>query len=142
MITIRNATVEDRNALRILLGELGYSVETRDLPERLNRFCTKGNGQVLLACNESGPVAFAALEITFPIHHEYPVAHLSSFAVATSVRRQGIGSLLLAAVEKKARAAGCHCVVVTSAEHRNDAHAFYPAAGWLLTGRRFGKEIV
>ena len=26
-------------------------------------------------------------------------------------------------------------------KHRADAHAFYPAAGWALTGRRFGKPL-
>jgi GNAT superfamily N-acetyltransferase len=141
VVIIREATADDSKALGGLLAELGYEVEAGELPERLARFCTQGNGQVILAFIETTPVAFAALEITFPIHHAQPVAHLSSCAVAATARRQGIGKLLLAAVEQKAREAGCRRVVVTSAEHRDDAHSFYPAAGWHLTGRRFGKDL-
>lgn len=141
MVTFREATPDDCNALEKLLAELGYQVDTRQLSRRLERFLTRGNGQVILALFDGTPVAFAALEITFPIHHAQPVAHLSSFAVAQAVRRQGIGKRLLSAVEEKARKAGCRRVVVTSAEHRADAHAFYPASGWHLTGRRFGKDI-
>ncbi len=29
----------------------------------------------------------------------------------------------------------------SSAEHRTNAHAFYPASGWSYAGRRFGKVI-
>lgn len=142
MITIREATTEDSTALAGLLGELGYTVNARDVSERLTRFCSQGDGTVLLALRDNVPIAFAAVEITFPIHHAEPVGHLSSFAVAATARRQGIGKLLLSAVEENARKAGCGRVVVTSAEQRGDAHAFYPAAKWALTGRRFGKDLL
>lgn len=141
MITFRHATVDDKEALSELLGELGYPVNAESLPDRLERFRSRGNGQVIVAETNDRIVAFAALEITFPLHHAHPVAHLSSFAVSHASRRQGIGKLLLTAVEQTARAAGCERMVVTSAEQRDDAHAFYPAAGWTLTGRRFGKVV-
>lgn len=141
MITIREASAEDSAALAGLLEELGYTVSAGDVPGRLARFCSQGNGTVLLALHDNIPVAFAAVEITFPIHHAEPVGHLSSFAVAATARRRGIGKLLLSAVEESARKAGCRRVVVTSAEQREDAHAFYPATGWALTGRRFGKYL-
>jgi GNAT superfamily N-acetyltransferase len=96
---------------------------------------------VLVATIGGDAVAFAAYEITYPIHNEDPVAHLTAIAVAQSARRQGIGRRLLLAVESAARAAGCDHVVVTSAEQRSDAHAFYPSAGWQATGRRFGKNL-
>ena len=141
MITIRPAETRDATALALLLEVLSYTVSPQDLPARLQRFRSQGNGDVLVAEQNGEVVAFAALEITYPIHHAEPVGHLSAFAVARSARRKGIGAQLLSAVESAARAAGCRRMVVTSAEGRADAHAFYQAAGWPQTGRRFVKQM-
>ena len=140
-MTIRDATDEDSEVLAALLAELGYPVPAADIPGRLDRFRSKGNGRVLVAVIDGHVSAFAAMEITYPIHRDTPVLHLTAFAVSRTVRRRGIGGQLLRAVENAARSAGCRHVVVTSAEHRADAHAFYPSAGWLATGRRFGKTL-
>jgi GNAT superfamily N-acetyltransferase len=138
---IRDATPADSDALAALLAELGYPVFATAVTERLARFTSKGNGRVLVAVVDGGVRAFAAIETTYPIHHDKPVAHLSSFAVSQSMRRRGVGRQLLRAVEQTARDAGCGHVVVTSADHRGDAHAFYPSAGWGATGRKFGKRL-
>lgn len=140
-MNIRDATSEDSAALAELLQALGYPVTPGDVPARLQRFETQGNGRVIVAEAEDQLVGFAAVEMTFPIHHATPVCHLSAFAIAPSARRQGIGRQLLKQVEHLARQSGCRRVVVTSAEHRSDAHSFYPANGWRYTGRRFGKEL-
>ena len=131
----------DAEAVADLLIELGYPVQPADLSLRLRKFTSLGNGRVLVAVADGFVCAVAAVETTYPIHHPEPVAHLSAFAVSRLARRQGVGRRLLGAVEQAARDAGCRDVVVTSAEHRADAHAFYPSAGWGLTGRRFGKHL-
>jgi GNAT superfamily N-acetyltransferase len=141
ILDIRDATRADAEAVALLLTELGYPVPPAHFPERLARFTSVGNGRVLVAVVDGVVRAFAAVEITYPIHHPDPVAHLSSFAVGRPARRQGIGRQLLRAVEQTARDAGCRDVVVTSAEHRADAHAFYPSAGWKFSGRRFGRPL-
>jgi ribosomal protein S18 acetylase RimI-like enzyme len=140
-VDIRDATHADCAAVAELLAQLGYPVPQSELPGRLDRFREQGNGHVLVAAAAEQVLAFAAFEITYPIHNEDPVAHLTAIAVAQAARRQGIGRRLLLAVESAARAAGCDHVVVTSAEQRSDAHAFYPSAGWMATGRRFGKNL-
>jgi GNAT superfamily N-acetyltransferase len=138
---VRRAQEGDAEALAALLAALGYPVAPAELPARLDRFVTRGNGQVLVAEDGGAVLAFAAVELTYPIHHPDPVCHLTAFAVASSARRRGVGRVLLAAVEDLARDAGCGHLVVTSAEHRADAHAFYPATGWAYTGRRFGRTV-
>jgi GNAT superfamily N-acetyltransferase len=140
-IEVRDASAADSTSLAGLLAQLGYPVPAAELPARLERLREQGNGQVLVAVVEGQAVAFAAFEISYPIHNEDPVAHLTAIAVAQAARRKGIGRRLLLAVESAARAAGCDHVVVTSAEQRSDAHAFYPSAGWPATGRRFGKRL-
>jgi GNAT superfamily N-acetyltransferase len=141
MITVRDARDDDAEALAALLAELGYPVAAGEVPARVARFQSRGNGRVLIAEVEGQIAAFAALELTFPIHHAAPVAHLSAFAVAARARRQGIGRALLAHVQDAAHAAGCLRLVVTSADHRADAHAFYLAAGWRAYGRKFTTEL-
>jgi GNAT superfamily N-acetyltransferase len=140
-MNIRRAQEGDAPALAALLSQLGYPVTPAEVPARLERFATRGNGQVLVAESDGEVLAFAALELTYPIHHSDPVCHLTAFAVASSARRRGVGRQLLAAVEALARDAGCGQLVVTSAEHRTDAHAFYPANGWAYSGRRFGRPV-
>lgn len=140
-ITVRTASVSDTDALVALIGVLGYTVAREDLPARLERFRGQGQGEVLVALQDENVVGFAALAVTFPIHAAQPVAHVSAFAVASGVRRQGVGRTLLAAVEQHARRAGCGRVMVGSAEQRADAHAFYVGSGWPYRGRRFGKVL-
>ena len=68
MITaVRTATDDDSEALAALLAELGYPAPAADIPGRLGRFQSKGNGRVLVAVIDGQVSAFAAMEITYPI---------------------------------------------------------------------------
>ena len=138
---MREATAEDAPALADLLGQLGYPTDARSLPERLTAYRDAGEGRVLVAVHDGRVVGFAALDFARPIQRAERIGHLSAFAVASDARRQGVGRILLAAVEDAAREAGCRHVHCTSAEHRAGAHLFYPAAGWPLTGRRFSRVL-
>jgi GNAT superfamily N-acetyltransferase len=57
------------------------------------------------------------------------------------VRRRGVGAALMRAVEQEARARGCVLLFLTTAERRDDAHAFYRGIGLEETGRRFAKRL-
>jgi GNAT superfamily N-acetyltransferase len=141
MEVIRALRPEDHPALLTLLAQLGYPVRPAELPARLQRFVDTGNGRVLVVEREGAVVAIAAWEVTHPIHHPAPVAHLSSFAVLEGNRRQGIGRRLLAAFEAAAHEQGCALAVLTSNIRRDDAHAFYPSAGYERIGLKFRKKI-
>jgi GNAT superfamily N-acetyltransferase len=52
-----------------------------------------------------------------------------------------VGRELVAALEALARSHDCVRISVTSAEHRDGAHAFYQRLGYDYTGRRFAKKL-
>lgn len=138
---IRPALPEDGAALAALLAELGYATTPDEIPGRLRQFREAGRGEVLVAAGDGSLLGAIAVELTAPIHHPYPVGHISALVVAETARGRGIGRDLLTAAEGFARQRGCRSMVVTSAERRADAHAFYTALGWDYTGRRFGRGL-
>jgi len=140
-VSTRDASPTDAPALAALLAHLGYPVDPADLPARMERFVGVGNGRVLVATLCGDIVGFAAIDLTYPIHHPVPVMHISAFAVAPAARRKGVGRALLAAIEAASRENGCRRMVVTSAEPCADAHQFYQAEGWKYTGRRFNRDV-
>jgi GNAT superfamily N-acetyltransferase len=141
-IIVRDAYLNDSGAIAALLAELGYPADASQVSLRIGLFTSQGNGRVLVAVSGGKVAGFIAVEITFPIHREAPVAHISALAVSKSAKRHGIGRQLLRSAEEAAKEKGCRHMVVTSAEHRADAHAFYESQGWFYTGRRFGKALL
>jgi len=61
--------------------------------------------------------------------------------VGERFRRQGIGELLMEALENEARTRGGTYLVLNTAHRRAGAHAFYEALGYEHTGRRYTKEL-
>ncbi|HEY2067478.1 MAG TPA: GNAT family N-acetyltransferase [Gemmatimonadaceae bacterium] len=141
MTTARVATPEDAPALADLLGQLGYPTSAESLPTRVAALNAQG-GVVFVAVAEEGRVvglASGARHAT--IHADGEVAYITALVTDGNARRQGVGRALLAALEQWALTHGCTRLSVTSAEHRADAHAFYPRCGFPYTGRRFTKHL-
>lgn len=138
---LREANPGDAPALARLLGDLGYPNEAAELPARLVGIQGHGDS-VLVAEQEDGEVVgLVGLHLVHVLHYARPLGYITSLVTDPRVRRQGIGRLLLEGAEAWARSKGCYRLSLTSAEHRTDAHAFYPASGFPMTGRRFAKEL-
>ena len=94
---------------------------------------------------ETGPsgdvVGLAGVRAESLIEHDRPSARLIALIVAERFRRRGVARALVRRAEVEARALGCSRIVLTSADRREDAHAFYLAAGYEQTGRRFAKDL-
>jgi GNAT superfamily N-acetyltransferase len=56
-------------------------------------------------------------------------------------RSRGVGALLLAHLEERAAAAGCHVVELDSGHQRVDAHRFYRREGFADVSRHFRREV-
>jgi GNAT superfamily N-acetyltransferase len=138
---IRIATPADAVTLAELLGHLGYPADAAEIPARLGAIVAAG-GTVLMGWDGSGAAAgLVGLQALPVLHASRPVAYITALAVAPSAQGQGVGRALVAAAEAWARAAGCSRLTVTSAEHRDGAHAFYPRVGLPYTGRRYSRLL-
>ena len=140
---IRPARPEDAPALTRLDVQLGYPKgnEPELLPERLARIKALGDELLVAEQDDGTVVGLAGLHLVHVMHYAKPLGYITSFVTDASVRRQGVGRKLLEAATEWARAKGCYRLSLTSAEHRTDAHAFYPATGFPMTGRRFSKNL-
>jgi GNAT superfamily N-acetyltransferase len=138
---IRSATGEDADVMALLLAELGYPTSASALPARLRAVESEG-GAVFLAVNSDGVVlGLASVARHATVHADAPVAYITALVTGTAARGQGIGRAMVSTAEQWAREKGCVRLSVTSAEHRADAHAFYPRCGMPYSGRRFSKTL-
>ena len=138
---VRNATRADAPAMAQLLGELGYPTDAEVMPARLSAVESAGGNTFLVVAADDRVVGLASVARLAALHVDAPVCYITALVAAHDTRGQGVGRLLVSAAEGWARAHGCVRLPVTSAEHRADAHAFYPRCGLPYTGRRFAKSL-
>jgi N-acetylglutamate synthase-like GNAT family acetyltransferase len=139
-VTVRDADAGDRQAMRGLLGELGYSSDAQVLDRRLERIDAEPSVRVVVAERDGALVGLASLHVLHLIERP-PLGRLSAIVVTGSERRRGVGRALIERIEGEARAAGCARLEVTSGEWRDDAHAFYRELGFEETSKRFAKSL-
>ncbi len=139
-LTIRDAQAADAAAIADLLGQLGYPAEPGAVAARLERLVIVGD-RVFVAQVDDAVVGLAQLHVSPTIEHERPAAKLGALIVHEAHRAQGIGRALVEAVEAEARARGSGVFFLTTAERRDEAHAFYERFGLEHTGRRYGRTL-
>ena len=138
---IRSATSEDAEAMAFLLAELGYPTSASVLPARLRAIAAEGGTVFLAVDSDDAAVGLASVASHSTLHADAAVAYITALVTSAVARGGGVGRALVAAAEQWAREKGCVRLSVTSAEHRADAHAFYPRCGMPYSGRRFSKTL-
>ena len=136
---IRAARREDAASLARLLGELGYPSSREQVERWLERL---GEADRLFVAElEREVVGLAGLHVSAALEYDGDAAKVSAIVVDERFRRRGVGEALMDALENEARALGCVILFLTTAERREDAHAFYRRIGLEETGRRFAKRL-
>ena len=140
-IAIRDAIIEDAAVIAVLLGELGYPSQPDGVRARLARLLVRDDSRVFVAEREAKVLGVLGLHRMPVLTSLSDIAMIIALVVTERDRRAGVGRLLIARAEDEARVWQCGRVMVTSAERRADAHAFYERLGYAYTGRRFAKGI-
>lgn len=140
-IAIRDGIVEDAAMIAQLLDELGYPSAPEGVRQRLARLLPRDDTRIFVA--ERGAQVLGVLGLhRMPVLTEVnDIAMIIALVVADEARRTGVGRTLLERAEDEARLWRCGRIMVTSAERRGEAHAFYERMGYTHTGRRFVKVI-
>jgi GNAT superfamily N-acetyltransferase len=141
-IALRDAIIEDATVIAALLGELGYPSQPDGVRTRLARLLAREGSRVFVAERGGRVVGVLGLDRMPVLTSLSDVAMIIALVVTEHERRSGVGRLLIARAEDEARAWQCGRIMVTSAERRADAHAFYQRLGYEYTGRRFAKGIL
>jgi GNAT superfamily N-acetyltransferase len=141
MTSVRLATAADSFVIAPLLAQLGYDAAPDDIPRRISGVEAVG-GVVFAAIDDNGQVVGVASATSYPtLHVDGGVAYITALVTDEKARGHGVGRALVEAIERWARSRGAARLSVTSAEHRDDAHKFYPRIGFPYTGRRFTKSL-
>lgn len=139
-IRVREAEPQHAEAIGSLLQELGYELSTQEVVERLREYDRSG-GRVWIAFERSKVVGFLSFQTVPFFHAAGSWGRITAMCVARESRRLGAGQRLLEVMEATAREMGCAKIEVTSGDHRDDAHAFYEAAGYARSHQRFLKRL-
>ena len=138
--TIRDAAPADTGAIALLLTQLGYPSEPDAVEARLDRLRVVGD-RVVVAELDGEVVGLAHLQVSPAIERDRPAGKLGALVVDEAHRGHGVGRALVQAMEDEARLRGCEVLYLTTAERRDDAHAFYEEIGLEHTGRRYSRTL-
>jgi N-acetylglutamate synthase-like GNAT family acetyltransferase len=138
---LRAARAEDASRVAALLGQLGYPTSPEAAGGRLRALAASADDEVWVAERDGIVVGLVAIHISGALEYDGDVAKVSAIVIDEAVRRKGIGNELMAVAEREARRRDCVLMFLTTAERREDAHAFYRSIGFEETGRRFAKTL-
>ena len=140
-ITVRDATIADSDGIGRLVSELGYPTSSSQMHVRLEPILRDQEYHTLVACEGDRIVGFIGTRVGPLYESDDPYGQIMALAVTRDRQRGGVGRVLLQAAETILIQRGARVLVVTSGNHRTDAHAFYEKNGYAFTGRRYKKSL-
>ena len=140
-LAVRGATRADADRIAGLMTELGYPTTAAQMTVRLDAILADDDYRTFLACDGS-TIAGAIGTRTGPLYEsDDAYGQIMVLVIADGHRRRGVGRLLLGAAEAYFIERRVRVAVVTSANRRADAHAFYEKYGYAFDGRRYKKPL-
>ena len=125
--------------------DLGARREVADIAPYLAAFdAMQAEGNNTLIVGEQDGAIVATYQLTFISGLSLRAARraqVESVRVAAALRSTGIGALLMADAEARARAAGCRLIQLTTNRDRLRAHAFYERLGYAPSHIGFKKPL-
>lgn len=141
VVEIREAKLEDAQALQPLLDQLGYVQSIHFISQKIKAFMHDPHQYIFVAQIEHEVAGFLSLSIIPQIATEGDFARVAYLCVHEQFRGQKIGQTLLAFAEEIARQRGCDRMELHSSDHRKQAHQFYLAQGYEDAPKYFRKFL-
>lgn len=130
-IQIRIASLADCEAVAGLLVGMGYPVDEQSIDDRMKYMIADSEHNLLLVATVGIVVSGLVVGHLIPVlQQEQPLGRITALAVDEDQRGLGVGKRLLAAAERWFAEHGVGRIEVTSAEQREQAHAFFRGMGF------------
>lgn len=131
-IMIRASIRSDFAAIQALLSEL-WPEMTLDIPDMQKVFeegLRSSHQSYISALSQEQLVGFCDMVFINGFWQAGLLVYINAIIVDKNFRGQGIGTLLLQQVFQEAKHRDCRYVMLDSASHRTEAHAFYHKHGF------------
>jgi len=136
-ITIRRATPDDLESILRLAEQLGYPTSPEAMTTRLTSILATPEKVIFVADPGTGKAAGyiqAGQHVSLEVD---PLVEIDGLVVSHDHRRQGIGGMLIAAVEDWARSLGILTVRLHTNIIREEAHRFYQDLGFAINKTQY-----
>jgi len=141
MMRVRTAMPGDAAEIASLITLLGYPCTPDEARDRMQAVAADPDQALLVADRHGDLCGLLGLDLMYYLPLGARTCRITALVVATAHQGEGVGRELLQAAETWARQSGAARVEVTSAAHRNEAHAFYRACGYEDGSMRFVKRL-
>ena len=140
-LSVRPAEEADAPTLATLMTQLGYPSDAAQVLARLKRSEDDPDIRALVALHEGAVAGFIGVMVFPSFTHDELHGYIMALVVDETRRGRGVGATLLAAAETWFAGRGVKRASLTTALHREKAHAFYEHLGYGFNGRRYVKIL-
>ena len=138
---IRDAELNDAPDLAALMCELGYETKRTEMETRLKLILSYPGYKTFVATMD-GCICGMIGTLTYPSYeHNDASGRILALVTSSTVRRRGIGRMLIATAETDFAQRGIRRVSLDTRLTREDAHKFYELLGYERNGWRFVKQL-
>ena len=140
-VMVRHADLNDAAVLAGLVTELGYPTTPDEMRSRFSAILPLHDHATLLAIVDRVVAGFIGVSVAVSYTANGRRGHIDALSVSGAFRQRGVGRALVEAAERLLAGREAVDIVVTTANHRSGAHAFYERLGYTLSGRRYSKKV-
>jgi|SRR6185312_7392155 len=143
MITIRNSTLNDIDAITFLLGELGYPATHDEVRLRFAQIASHPDYKTLLAVVDGKIVGMIGMLRSHSYEHNGQYIRILAMVVDREHQNKGIGKKLLAGADRWANENNAFAMVLNSGNRpeRQSAYLFYQKMGFEIRSFGFIKKF-
>ena len=140
-VRLRGATLDDSAAIAALVTQLGYPSDATGMKGRLEWLLSDPEHAVVVAETSDDIVGMVAAQVGHALEFNGTYGRIIGLVVDSHWRGYGVGRTLMEHIENWCRNRGALSLLLTSGNHRVEAHKFYRAIGYNATGLRFIKRL-